>query len=191
MSGRRRTRLWLLAAVAGVTIVVAVLGRGAHVMRSLELKSVDARFALRGTTGAPADVAVVQIDDATFDDLRNGGRASQWPLPRCYHASVINQIAKARPSAIAVDIQFSAPTTATSRNGVSCDKLLVEAIARAGHVVLATTIVDEQGRSPIFGGDAVMKQIGARPANGVMPADPDGVLRRVPYEFDKLKSFAV
>ena len=134
----------------------------------------------------PSDVAVVQIDDVTFNDLRNSNRPAQWPFSRCYHASVINQIAKAAPRAIAVDIQFTEPSASAS-----CDNKLIEAVGKAGNVVLATTEVDAQGHTAIFGGDNVLKQLGARPGNAILPADSDGVIRHVPWETQKLKSFGI
>ena len=61
----------------------------------------------------------------------------------------------------------------------------------AGHVVLSTTEVDEDGNTRIFGGDDVLKRIGARPGNTLIPNDTDGVIRHVPYETQKLKSFGI
>jgi adenylate cyclase len=186
VTGTGRTRLILLAGVAGVAIALTLAGYAAHVLRSLELKTVDVRFDVRGSTGAPADLAVVEIDDDTFNRLKNTNRPAQWPFPRCYAATVIDRVAKAGASAIAVDIQFTEPSAS-----VKCDNALIGAVARAGNVVLATTEVDDQGHTQIFGGDDVLEQIGARPGNGVIPSDPDGIMRRLPYEYSKLKSLGV
>lgn len=180
---RRRSRLF--GTIAAVALAITLGGYAAHVLRSLEYKSVDLRFSLRGPEGAPSNVAVVQIDDITFDDLRNSGRFAQWPFPRRYHAKVINQIAKAHPRAIAVDIQFTEATDTRD------DNALINAVANAGNVVLATTEVDSKGRTAIFGGGSVLKQIGARAGNAVIPTDSDAVIRRVPYETSKLKSFGI
>jgi adenylate cyclase len=173
----------VLVGILATGITLAVYA--GHVFHSLELKTVDARFGLRGSEGTPSGVAVVQIDDVTFNDLRNTNRPAQWPFPRRYHARVIDQVAKGHPKAIAIDIQFTEQTTARD------DNALIRAVAAARHVVLATTEVDAKGRTAVLGGDAVLKQIGARAANAVVPADSDGVIRRAPFELNHLKSFGV
>ena len=63
--------------------------------------------------------------------------------------------------------------------------------ARDGKVVLATTEANERGETKILGGDAVLKEVGARPGNGVLLPDPGGVERRVPHSVDKLETLAV
>jgi adenylate cyclase len=181
---RTRGLLLLLAFLiaAGVTLGAAAAG----VLRSLELKSVDRRFAIAGGSGAPRDVVVVQIDDRTFNDFVNREMPAQWPFPRRYHARVIDRIAAGNPRAIAVDIQF------TEQSNPRDDNALIEAVQRADHrVVLATTGVDAYGQTQIFGGDAILRAIGARPGNATLPTDSDGVIRHVPYETSKLKSFGV
>jgi adenylate cyclase len=184
VSGRRR-RSVLFLAVGALSVVLALAAYAAGVLRPLELKTVDARVALRGSQGAPKDVVVVQIDDVTFNDLRNSNRPAQWPFPRRYHAQAIDRIAAAHPKAIAVDIQFTEATDPRD------DNALIESVANAGDVVLATTEADAQGHTAIFGGDRVLKQIGARAGNGVLPADSDGVIRRVPYASNNLTSFGI
>jgi adenylate cyclase len=180
--GTRRT-LFLGVGAASAAIVLALYA--GHVLRPVELKSVDTRFSIRGSTGTPSDLAVVQIDDRTFNALRNTGRKAQWPFLRRYHAKVIDNIARAHPLAIAVDVQFTEATDAGD------DNALIESVANAHHVVLATTEVDARGHTAIFGGDAVLKQIGARPGNAVLPADPDGVIRRVRYRLSGLTAFGI
>ncbi len=182
LRGRRAT-LFLLVGILAIGITLGA--QAGHVLRSLELKTIDARFGLRGSEGRPDGVAVVQIDDVTFNDLRNSNRPAQWPFPRRYHARVIDQVAKGHPKAIAIDIQFTEQTTPRD------DNALIGAIAAAKHVVLATTEVDAKGRSAVLGGDAFLRSIGARAANAIVPADADGVIRRAPVEVDGLTSFGV
>jgi adenylate cyclase len=172
----------------GVGVASACVGLGAygiHLLRSLELHTVDARFAIRGSQGAPKDVVVVQIDDTTFNDLNNRHLPSQWPFPRRDHALVIDHIAAGNPKAIAFDVQFTEATDPAD------DNALIKAVAKAGHVVLATTEVDAQGHANVFGGDAVVRSVGATVGNAVLVPDPDGVLRRLPYSTQGLTSFAV
>ena len=181
----RRSRRTLFALVGALAVAAALVVHAFGVFDSLELKTVDARFHIRGTQGAPKDVVVVQIDDTTFNDLRDTKRHAQWPFPRRYHAQVIDQIAKGHPKAIAVDIQF------TEQTDVKDDNALVSSVAAAHHVVLSTTEVDKHGHTAIFGGDEVLKQIGAKPGNGTVPTDSDGVMRRAPYDLNGLKSLGI
>lgn len=182
---RGRTRVRLFGTIGAVAVALGLGAFAAHALRSLEYKTVDLRFEVRGSKGAPADIVVVQVDDITFDDLRNSGRFAQWPFPRRYHARVIDRIEKAHPLAIAVDIQF------TEQTDTADDNALVKAVADAGNVVLATTEVDAEGHTAIFGGDSVLKQLGARAGNAITPQDSDAVIRRVPYETGKLTSFGI
>jgi len=179
---RGRTRIALFAGVCALATGIALAAYAGHTLRTLELRTVDLRFSIRGSTGPPPDVAVVAVDDRTFAGFQN---KLQWPFPRRYHAKVIDRIAAGHPKAIAVDIQFTEPTDAAD------DNALIESVAHARHVVLATTEVDAQGHTNVFGGDSVLKKIGAVAANASLVADPDGVLRHVPESVDGLTTFGV
>lgn len=182
---RQRIRVTLFQlvglAMAGCGLIAFLFG----LLRPLELGVVDAHFSIRGTEKPPADVVVVPIDAATFDRRANGGLGLQWPFPRSVHGRLIDRVHADGAKVIAVDIQFTEQTVDKE------DNALIDAVERAGNVVLATTEVDENGHTNIFGGDDVLAQIGARPGNANFVTDPGGTIRRIPYELDKLKSFAV
>ncbi len=166
-----------------VAIAAAALGTVAsstHLMRALELQSVDARFSVRGAQERPDEIVVVQVDDRTFTDL-----GVQWPFPRSLHGRVIDQLRRAGAKTIAVDIQFTEPTAPAQ------DNALIEAIERKGGVVLSTTEVDARGQSRVFGGEEVVRAIGARAGNTVVEPDPGGTIRKMHYEVDGLVGFAV
>ena len=57
--------------------------------------------------------------------------------------------------------------------------------------MLATTAVDDQGRTNVLGGDDVVSDIGARVGTALMPIDEDGAIRRAAYDVEGLESFAV
>ena len=183
MGQRGRLRLKLLL---GVGIVASVLGIAAYAtdaLREPEFNTVDLRFSIRGTEPPPDDIAVVGVDDVTFDKLNE-----QWPFPRSMHAEVIDRLRRDGASVIAYDVQFTEPTTPRE------DNALIRAIDRAdgtSHVVLATTEVGAGGETNVLGGNAVVKQVGATVANGNLTPDPGGVVRRAPYELQDLKSFGV
>jgi adenylate cyclase len=175
-------RIALFLGVGALAIATTLGLRAGHVLRSLELSSVDTRFSIRGSTGRPKDVVVVAIDDKTFAGFQN---RLQWPFPRRYHARVIDRIAAGRPRAVAVDIQF------TERTDRADDRALLASVRAARHVVLATTEVDPRGRTNVLGGDRVLRLLGAEAGNASVPLDGDGVLRRISSSVDGLTTFGV
>jgi adenylate cyclase len=98
----RRLRLTLLAIVALGATGLAIVAYETELLRSLELSTVDTRFSIRGDERAPSNIVLVEIDEATFDEL-----GFQWPFPRKVHAKVIEDIARDHPRVIAYDVQFS------------------------------------------------------------------------------------
>src|SRR5919205_1042165 len=175
--GRLRRRVLIGVGVA--MALVAVLAYATGAAAPLERNSVDLRFALRGPQ-APGEVVVVQIDDKTFDQLNQ-----RWPFPRSVHARLIDRLRAAGARTIAYDVQFTEPTEPRE------DNALISAVARAHGTVLATTEVGDDGSTRVFGGDAVLRQVGARAGNSSLVADPGGVFRRFPFEIDGLESFGV
>jgi adenylate cyclase len=157
----------------------AFVAYATNLLRQLELDSVDARFGLRGAQPTPDDFVVVEIDAATFIALQQ-----QWPFPRSLHARVIDKLSAGGARAIAYDVQFSEPTKPEE------DNALIEAVARAGNVVLATTEVDDRGRGNVFGG-ADLRQFNTRAANALLPPDPGSIMRRATFSVDGLKSLSV
>jgi adenylate cyclase len=178
-SGLRRRREAAILLVAIAAAAIAVVAYATHLMRALEQQSVDARFSVRGAQEQPQEFALVEVDDRTFSEL-----GVQWPYPRSEHARVIDRLREAGAKAIAVDIQFTEPTTPKQ------DNALVESVGRAGGVVLSTTETD-RGESRIFGGEEVVHEIGARAADTVVKPDSGGVIRKMHYEIDGLVSFGV
>jgi adenylate cyclase len=169
-----------------VGVIAAALGVVAYATDSLrepELDSIDARFAIRGDEPAPDDIVVVGVDDVTFEEL-----GLQWPFPRSEHGRVIDALARDGARVIAYDVQF------TERTEPREDNALVRAVKRAdrsSHVILATTEVGPGGRTNIFGGDRIVRQVGAIPANSNLIPDPGDVIRRMPYELQDLTGFGV
>jgi adenylate cyclase len=182
---KERTRATLFQAVGLALSSLALLAFLFGLLRPLELGVVDAHFSIRGKQKPPRDVVVVKIDDATFDSRADGGLGLQWPFPRHYHAIVLDRIHRDGAKVIAFDVQFTEPTTDRE------DNALIDAVDRDRPVVLATTEVDEQGHTNVFGGDDVLRDLGARAGNSNYRNDSDGAIRRVPYEIDRLKTFAL
>ena len=58
-------------------------------------------------------------------------------------------------------------------------------------MVLSTTEVGPHGSTDVLGGEAVLREVGARAANTSVIPDSDGVLRNTQYSIEGLKTFGV
>ena len=184
-SRRRAPHLVRLRWVAALAVVaLGGLALVTDIGRRVELQTIDLRFELRGDRPAPPKLLVVAIDDRSFDVLRD--REEPWPFRRSLHAGVIDRLKAAGARVIAYDVEF----TERSADGRE-DDALIGSVIDAGNVVLAATTVDEAGQHAVLGGDAALREFGARAGNAVLPTDPGGVVRRVGRVYDRLESFAV
>jgi CHASE2 domain-containing sensor protein len=155
----------LSAAAALVAILmVAYLGQ---VLDRWEVRTVDTRFSIRGAR-APDDVALVSIDEKTFNALRLA-----WPFPRSLHGRLIDRLRRDGARAIAYNIQFIGSTTPRE------DAALAAAVARARNVALAATEIDTDGRTQVLGGDDILRELHARPGDANLEVSSGGVIRRL------------
>ena len=197
----RQLRRVLLAVVALGATGLAIVAYETNLLRSLELSTVNTRFTIRGHRRPPSNIVLVEIDERTFDELD-----LQWPFPRRVHAKVIEEIARDHPKAIAYDVQFSeASACPLSTKGTQpppgeCpqargdETALLEALDNAhGRTVMTTTETEGDGKTRFLGseGNVLLGEVGSRPANGLLPTDPGGVLRRVSFSVGGLKTLAV
>ena len=177
MRGRQRivTMLAVAAALTGVVIVGFAVGA----LNTLELSSIDTRFSIRGSLGAPKQLVVVGVDQTTFNDLN-----LRWPFPRRYDARLINVLHRDGAKVIVFDVQFTEPSDNAD------DNALINAVAGAGNLVLATDSANH-GQTKIFGGGSILQQIHAVPGDSLLPNDADGRIRRMYYAQSGLKTLAV
>ena len=181
---RRRTTL--LIAVALLAAGVGVLAYATHLLGRTELQTIDARFSIRGSQRPPSDIVLVQIDNATFQELTNDHLPSEFPFPRRYDAEVIDRLRKDGAKTIAMDIEFAHPTDQRD------DNALIEAIGRArGKTVLAATEVGADGSNGVLGGEGLPHELGARVGAAILTTDSDGSVRRFAYAHNGLHSFGV
>jgi adenylate cyclase len=125
-------------------------------------------------------VVLVAIDDRTFNSVQ------EWPFARGLHARVIDHLARAGAKAIAYDVQFTEPSGRPAQ-----DNQLIESVRRAGNVVLATTEIQNDGSTRIFGGGEGLAYSRGHPAWALFPNDPGGVIRRMDFDMSGLRSFPV
>ena len=176
----RGRRIGLLG-TALVAVIAGLLLFTTGGLERLENDSIDARFNVRGVEPGPDDIAVIGIDAKTFQAVNE-----RWPFPRSIHGRLLDRLGKDGVKAVVYDIQFTEPTTPRE------DNALITAVSRTTRagipVVLATEETDRQGNTSVFGGDAVLLDIGARAANSAFEPDSDGVWRRVRPEIDRLET---
>ena len=193
-----RLRVLLLGVVAVFAVGTAVGCYLTHAFRSLELKTVDTRFSIRGERPPPKNVVIVAIDAQTFQAL-----GERWPFTHDIHAAVIDRLRRDGAKVIAMDIQFSEPSNTDDESFK-----MLDAIHRAGNVVASTTEVDRLGNGNAFNyyeppkkvlesrepqaiNRYLERELRVHIAVGNLPTDPGGTLRRVPYADTGLKSFAI
>jgi len=178
--GLRRKRE-LLIVVAVLAAGIGVLAYGTHLLRRSELQTIDARFSVRGYSGAPSDIVFVAIDPATFQELHHN-----FPFPRKWDAQVIDHLREAGARTIAVDMEFDHPTDSAD------DEALYEAVARArGKTVLAASEVSSSGETDVLFGPQAQHEAGTRIGEDHFVLDSDGSVRRFAREYSHLGSFAL
>jgi adenylate cyclase len=178
MPRRRRLALTLYATLALATTALVLALWAFDVFAGANLETVDARFSVRGEHAAP-DVVIVAIDPQTLTSI------GRFPFSRVHHARVIRRLRRAGAKVIAYDVQF------TERTTTAADNALIDEVDAAPRIVLGTSEVGTRGEANIFGGDAVVRAIGARAGSVNLPNDPSGVIRRLAYDESRLPAFAV
>jgi adenylate cyclase len=179
MSPRRLTVLLLLAAAVGA-VGLGLTGYATDALKRADLSTVDWRFHVRGTQDPPPDVVLVAIDDASI------GTVDQWPFRRGLHARVIDRLKAAGAKVIAYDVQFTEPSDDPRQ-----DDRLIRSVRRAGNVVLATTEVDDHGRTRIFGGGDGLAFSRGIPSSAQVANDPGAIVRRTYLSDHGLDAFPV
>ncbi|HST34529.1 MAG TPA: adenylate/guanylate cyclase domain-containing protein [Solirubrobacteraceae bacterium] len=187
---RRQRRTVGLLIVAVLAAAIGVLGYATHLLRRSENQTIDARFSIRGASKAPRDFVLVQIDNATLQQLARAKLRSEFPFPRRYDASVIDRLRSAGARTIALDLEF------THETDVRDDNALIEAIGRAhGKTVLAASEVARDGTTDVFGGPPngpkLLRELGARVAEVRLTVDSDGATRRFARSYNMLGSLPV
>jgi CHASE2 domain-containing sensor protein len=164
---RRRPGLrpFALAPVLGVAVGLVLLLTS--VGDSLEDQSLDARSRLQAD-GAPQGIAIVAIDDKTFDPPNE----EAWPFHRSRHGKVIDRLRRAGAKTIVYDVQFTEPTENAE------DLALFRAVSRAPGTVLAATEVSDKGTTNVFGGAANVRRAKALVGMANLPTDAGGVIRK-------------
>jgi CHASE2 domain-containing sensor protein len=177
----------LAAAVIGLTAVAVALALyiwNPLPMQRLELRTVDARFSVRGALGAGPRLVLVSVDNRTLARLHRPGDSRV--LQRASYARMLDRLRADRPAAIALDVIFE------GARGPRGDRALVAAI-RATHdrLVLpfrAFSVVPAGAgyaiRPDLFGRPSVLRATKVQTGFAGLPEDRDDHNRRTNYEVD-------
>jgi adenylate cyclase len=122
----RQGKALLLGILTGLLGVVISSLPAMHALE--ESTGLDLLFKLRGSRTPPADVVIVSIDRLSAQALELPNDPEKWP--RSIHAQLVNKLASAGASVIALDIFFREPREPGE------DRLLAQAIRDASRVVL-------------------------------------------------------
>ncbi len=186
ISSNRRLRVLLLLLVATFATAFGIVAYGTHLLRSLELSTVDTRFSIRGKEKKPSDIVIVGVDSTTFSTINK-----QWPFPRAIEGKVFSRIAAGHPKAISYDIVFSQPSSAGQNDDIA---LLTAVNNYPKHSVFSIQETANGGNFEFVGssqGAKLMQEVGTRPGSTFFPFDPGGVIRRFSFTANLLPTFPV
>ncbi|MDD2229835.1 MAG: adenylate/guanylate cyclase domain-containing protein [Candidatus Cloacimonetes bacterium] len=99
---------------------------------SLEYKAQDTLFQFRGDQSLSDQIAIIAIDDATFNSLYES-----WPFPRDYHAKLIENLNQAGVRQVVFDIEFTENSNPESDNALADAALMHNNVIFAGKVLQA------------------------------------------------------
>src|SRR5438067_2732225 len=171
---RLRTRLsikradllisFLVTAIALILFAYSDLSKSHHAglgfLHNIELRSLDARFVLRGPRPHDENIVIVGLEENTLQ------RVGAFPIPRDAYAKMVDQLAKGGAKVIAFDANFPVPEKNSAVETLQelekqapagmtgklrelerlrdNDAILAESIRRAGNVVLGHLFLDAE-----------------------------------------------
>lgn len=159
---------WFRVALVGVVASAGAFAlSGSEPLERAEGTLVDERFDRRGAQAPPSGVALVGINEDSFDALR-----TRWPFPRRLHARAIEHLLEAGARAVAYDVQFTEPSRPAD------DRALLRAAADP-RVVLGTAKLNARYEPVVLGGADALRRRGGQVGVVYFPTDADGVWRRM------------
>lgn len=120
--------LYYILAILALTRLLFLL----PFFNSLEFKAQDSLFRFRGNLPISNNLAIVAIDDASFNALNE-----TWPFPRDYHAKLIENLNKAGVKQIIFDVEFTENSNPESDNSLAFTAVKYNNVVFAGKVLYA------------------------------------------------------
>jgi CHASE2 domain-containing sensor protein len=194
---RRLTRLEvrnrrLGAAVIALTAVAVALALylwNPTPVQRLELRTVDARFSVRGARAADPRLVLIAVDDETLTALgRENGDISQED-----YARLLKQVREDRPALIALDAVFEDDSQSAERKGDAAlraesrdtgDRLV---LASSNYAVRLTRQGTQQRLPELFIPPAALAVADIKTGYRGLPEDVDGHNRRADYLVELLR----
>ncbi|MEX0929688.1 MAG: adenylate/guanylate cyclase domain-containing protein, partial [Balneolales bacterium] len=140
MTFSRPKKKWVIVTVtAMLSCVCSLFLSHTSVFRTIELKSLDLLFEMRGpvdVSGSP--VVLIAISEQADKEIHE-----RWPWPYHHHARLIDNLNRAGAKAIGLDMVLDQPDRFTPEN----DSILARAVAEHGNVVTAGNILVTQQHS--------------------------------------------
>ena len=127
-AGKPKAKWYVYFLIFIAAILGAIILSNLAILQTLELKSIDWRFDLRG----PQPVEDLPIVILAIDDQSDESTPARWPWPRSYFAHVIENLEQAGAAAIAIDVIFDQP----DRSGPEQDDIFAATLAKYDNVVL-------------------------------------------------------
>jgi adenylate cyclase len=160
-------------AVSAATLVLLALLSAWDGWRRIELKGFDLLMVASAPGRSTLPITIVGIDEASFAQI-----GKQWPWPRRMHAELLEQLNRAGALVVAFDLLMPEASNAED------DRLLAEAIGKAGNVVLTADMVYQESQHvrQWLRVDPLDSFKAAGAASGLADVFPDGdlVVRRMP-----------
>ncbi|KRR19123.1 EAL domain-containing protein [Bradyrhizobium retamae] len=159
---RYRPHIFVMIALA------IVLAGGWH--SSLRNALADLRFAWQSRQ-VSGDIVVIAIDASSID------RIGVWPWPRLLHAELVRQLQKADVQDIALDVDFSTPSDASS------DRSFAEALEGAGGSVVLPAFQQPRTDRATLHINRPLQQFAEHSWSAIVNVEvgPDGLVRRYPF----------
>jgi adenylate cyclase len=142
----RQIDLALAVVITGLALVVysfVEIGgntrtAGLSFLNNIELRSVDARFRMRGPRPVDPRIVIVDIDEKALQ------RVGAWPIPRSAYAILVDQLSSGGARVVAFDVAFPTPE---KNSAVEALKRLEQELGPAAPKTVIDKIREIQGTS--------------------------------------------
>ena len=145
-------------------------------IQSLELKTIDWRFAWRSTLNIEdSPIVLVTIDDQSFESI-----SARWPWPRSYYAHLVKNLEKAGAKVVGIDVILDVP----DRENPESDQKFADVMKNAGNIVLSGKIEERADMGQVSSYQLLVSPapvfLQADSTWGLVSnlADPDGINRQ-------------
>ena len=127
LKGSRFYEARIRALIIFSTLILVFLFSYISWIKTLELKTIDWRFEIRGEIAVKEPIVIIAIDDNSIEELGN------WPWPRTLHIKLINKLRKFGAKVIAFDIYFD--TVGKKEEDIAFSKVLGKDIILASFFI--------------------------------------------------------